>query len=878
MTERLDPDTDADAGIGPEGLSAWTVPVRLALARAALLWERAWPELWPAVGVLGLFVAVAWLNLLPQLPAAGHLGVLALFTLVFFHLLGRGLSRISWPRRRDGLRRLERDSGLTHRPLQALEDRPATAADHPLSMGLWQRHRATAQAALGRLRTRLPRPYLASRDTRALRALVFLVLVVTGIGAWGEWGERLALAMQPRLPALTPAAEMQLEVWIDPPDYTGRPPLFLSSRNRENEARADPGALAAGGRPDWMSPKAKDGAPTSPGTEASLAVPEGSRLLARVTGSASSLGAEEWAPMLSLPDGAQPFRRIDGRNYEIEADLQRSGRVHITRAGETLGAWSLEVVRDQPPEIALMEPPSVTPRSSMRLAYQASDDYGVTALQARLRLAAEAPPALVDDPPLVLTLPTPGDGRSVKGVSYHDLTSHPWAGQPVRMTLIAEDGAGQSGRSETVFFMVPERVFEHPVARAIIAERRRLLSYGLPVRTDVAGALSRISAGPDRFHHDIVVFLALRVSVARLSGESVAPDALSEVAALLWETALRLDDGGVTLAERAVREAGKALAEALDHGADPAEVKRLMAELQEALDRYMQALAEQMQRAMEEGGPIPEMPEGMAMEQVDRRDLDTLMQQMQELAETGAYDSARQMLSQLESFLETLQTGPLQLPGQNQAWSLLEDLQAVAREQERLLQDAFGQGRQMEQDAARARGEPVPGESGERWTPGESMQTGREQHALRLQLGEVMRRSSELLDEIPEPLGEAEQAMRQAERALQLGMPQAAVPAQSEALEHLHQGLESFAQQLAERMAAFNPGLSGQPQPGRMGRDPLGRPLPGAGRLDDSNVEIPDRGTVQRAREVLEELRRRAGESDRPPEERDYIRRLLDLF
>lgn len=607
-------------------------------------------------------------------------------------------------------------------------------------------------------------------------------------------------------------------------------------------------------------------------------MPEGSRLLARVSASAAPLGYRDWPPVLVLPDAALEFQRIDARNHEIEAPLRRSGRIAVDRAGVPLGSWTVQVVRDQPPAVSLSEPPSVTARASLRLAYRATDDYGVTALRAELRLAAEAPPALVDDPTLVLALPTPGERGKVAGTSYHDLTPHPWAGFPVRLTLVAEDGAGQSGRSETVIVTLPERVFEHPVARAIIAERRRLLSYGAPMHGAVGEALSDLSTQPDHFHQDLVVFLALRVAVARLLSDSASPASLAEVPALLWETALRLEDGGVTLAERAVREAGRRLAEALEQGADVETVRRLMSELQAAMDRYMQALNEQMQRAAENGEPVPRLRDGLPMQRVDRSDLDALMQQMQALAETGAYDSARQMLSQLQSFLENLQAGPAQAPDQGQAWTLLEDLQDLAQQQERLLEEAFGQGQQMERDAARQRGEVVPGEPGERWTPGDSLRTGNAQHDLRLELGEVMRRSSELLDEIPEPLGQAEQAMRQAERALQLGMPQAAVPVQSEALDHLHQGLESFAQQLAQRMAAFTPGTGGQPQPGRMGRDPLGRPMPGSGRLDDSNVDIPEHGTVQRAREILKELRRRAGETARPPEERDYIQRLLELF
>lgn len=43
-------------------------------------------------------------------------------------------------------------------------------------------------------------------------------------------------------------------------------------------------------------------------------------------------------------------------------------------------------------------------------------------------------------------------------------------------------------------------------------------------------------------------------------------------------------------------------------------------------------------------------------------------------------------------------------------------------------------------------------------------------------------------------------------------------------------------------------------------------------------VEIPDRMELRRAQEILEELRRRAGERDRPSRELQYIDRLLNQF
>ena len=60
--------------------------------------------------------------------------------------------------------------------------------------------------------------------------------------------------------------------------------------------------------------------------------------------------------------------------------------------------------------------------------------------------------------------------------------------------------------------------------------------------------------------------------------------------------------------------------------------------------------------------------------------------------------------------------------------------------------------------------------------------------------------------------------------------------------------------------------------------DPLGRPQRTEGPDPGTSVKVPDEIDMQRAREILEELRRRAGEQTRPLLELDYIERLLRRF
>jgi hypothetical protein len=158
-----------------------------------------------------------------------------------------------------------------------------------------------------------------------------------------------------------------------------------------------------------------------------------------------------------------------------------------------------------------------------------------------------------------------------------------------------------------------------------------------------------------------------------------------------------------------------------------------------------------------------------------------------------------------------------------------------------------------------------------------------QQEDLRHALGDLMRRMGEGQSDIPDPFGRAERAMHDAVGALRQGEPGAAIGPQTEALDQLQQGARQFAQQLRRRMGPGQAngaqlGTAERGQPDQPGRDPFGRPMSNGGLFDEGDVKIPSDNVLQKSREILDELRRRAGQRTRPQLELDYIDRLLKRF
>jgi uncharacterized protein (TIGR02302 family) len=716
-------------------------------------------------------------------------------------------------------RRVEQASGLTHRPLTALEDRLSGAGDDPAAQALWQAHRARMAAQLRSLRVGLPAAGLVRRDPFGLRAALALVLLIAAVDAGPDWSQRLLRSLTPSFEPWSGGAQASLDIWVTPPEYTGLPPQFLPATT-----------------------------PDQP-----IAVPTGSTVLAQVHGGGSP-------PQLKIDGKSSAFSRIDAENFKGSATLAAGSKLAVEQDGRTLGAWPITIIPDLPPKIDFAKPPQHTDRAVLRLEYVATDDYGVESAQAVITRPGDK------SPPIILDLPLPGEHlRDVHDTSFNDLTAHPWAGLPVDIHLEAKDALGQTGESDTLRVTLPERVFHNPVARAIIDQRKQLTLD--PTQRDVvAETLSDLSLRPAMFNDDKVVFLALRTAQARLVLDKDAK-AVPAVQQLLWDTAVRIEDGRTTLVQRDVRDAMKALQDALARNAPDAEIDKLMQQLQQAINRYLQALAQNAQQ-QDQQNQTPIDPSRLLSQQ----DLQRMLDRARELARTGSRDAARDLLSQLQDMLENLR---MARPGQmgNGASQAMQEMQQMMERQQQLLDKSF-----------RSRGQS--GQMGRSGQMGQDNMAG-DQESLRRELGEMMRRLGEQSGELPQSLGRAERAMRGATSALQQGQPGDAIGPQTEALDQLQQAARSLAQQMLGEMSNGEPGNDTGDRDGlrETDRDPFGRLNP----QDDANGGIDEGGrmrmggptsnyAVDKAKTILDELRRRAGERDRPEIEHDYIDRLLKQF
>jgi uncharacterized protein (TIGR02302 family) len=851
-----------------------------------LVAERATRAFWPLWSVLFVILTPLMFGFQDRMSLEVFWGLSLIAALAVGAALVRGLRMFRWPSKDEALARV--DAALPGRPISAVRDAQAIGASDPASAAVWQAHQARMRVATQSARAVQPDLRVSDRDPYGLRFMALLMFVVALLfGSVLRVGSVAQIAQNGGGAAL--ATGPVWEGWITPPAYTGKPVLYLND--------IAPGAVQ---------------------------VPLGSDITLRLYGEVGALSVTQTVS----GDAAVPPATDPQQSFSVAQAGQ------ITIDGPNGAAWDVGILADAAPYVTLTAPIESDAMGELNQAFAASDDYGVESGTATFALdlsAVDRSFGLTVDPdpidPVVLDLPMPfsGDRSDFDEFLIDNLSQHELANLPVTLTLSVTDAAGQTASTPAEPMTLPGRRFFQPVAKAIVEQRRDLMWSRANARR-IVQVLRAISYEPDTLFTNQATYLRLRFIIKRLDQfdrDGITDENEAEIVQALWDLAVQLEDGTLADARERLARAQERLEEAMRNGASEAEIAELMQELRDATQDYMQMLADQMEPG--DGTDEPQSAENST--QMSQDELQALMDRIEELMQEGRMAEAQALMEQLNSLLENMRItqgegsgdGP-QTPGQQS----MQDLADTLRDQQDLSDDAFrdmqnqGQQGQQGQQPGQEQGEgqqgQAPGQGQRPGADGSGEQPGQEQgqgdgegqsdgqgsgagenegqslaqrqQALRDELnrqrGALPGLPGDAGDQARRSLDSAEGAMDGAEQALRDGDMAQAIDRQADAMDALRDGMRAIGEALAQNESQ-EPGQgnatgdqTGQAQPGR--RDPLGRKLGSTGQYGTEENLLQGEDTYRRAEELLEELRRRSAEQERPQVERDYLDRLLDRF
>ncbi|MDA5558341.1 TIGR02302 family protein [Shimia sp. MMG029] len=838
----------------------------IALTRLGLFAESLTRAFWPVWTILIVVLAALMTGVHEVLPlevtwVGGVLAVVSLTCAVAI-----GARRFVFPTQEIAEARL--DATLPGRPLQALRDTPAVGRGDAASEALWQAHQGRMVTRTESAKVVQPNLQISYLDPFGLRHIAMLFLMVALVFGSAANLTTIQDLGTPRGSAL--ASGPAWEGWIEPPSYTGKPALYLNDLS-----------------------------------EGALELPEGSHVLLRLYGEVGALTVAETVsgrtgPVESAADAEQSF------------EVTQSGMLDI--AGPGGARWDIALLPDGAPTVMALAQPETSGRGEMTLPFEATDDYSVVGGSATVRLDLDAierkyglrvPPEARPDVDVPLPLPISGDRVYFQEVLIEDFSKHPWAHLPVEVTLTVKDDAGLTGTTGPMRFDLPARRFFDPLAAAIIELRRDLL-WSKDNGARVAQLMRAISHRPEEgvFKQE-TDYLRFRTILTRLETNlthGLSSEKRDEFAEALWALALDLEDGALGDAAERLRQAQERLSEAMKNGASESEIARLMQELREATDDYLRELA---RREPQQGDGQESQETAQNRMQLNQNDLQRMMDRIQELMEQGRMAEAQQALEELQRMMENMRVTQGQ-GQQGEGEQAMEGLADTLREQQGLSDEAFrelqeqfnpgaqsgqssenqgfngGEGRGQSHDGTgvegRGEGEGQEGQS-DGAQPGQSEALEDRQRALRQelnrQLGNLPGQGTPEGDAAREALDQAEGAMQGAEDALRQDDLATAIDRQAEAMDALREGLRNLGEAMAQQQ---QDGQQGTAEAQGNAQDPLGRSQGNRGAAGTQEGLLQGEDVYRQARRLLDEIRRRAGEAERPEIERNYLERLLDRF
>lgn len=873
---------------------------RMRHARRVLIAERWLAALLPVILAVAVWAGVVMAGLTsaggPILRSALH----ACGFLLTLWAIARAVRLRQRTGEADARRRVAETAGVTPGAYQALDDQPAKL--DPAALALWRAEQDRASARVAAAPWAKFRPNIATTDRLRLRYVAAPAVLAGALLGGAQAPQRLADAVFPDPGPLLGDRPVAVEAWLTPADYTGAAPIALSDR-----------------------------------LGARVETPPSVSVTVRATG-------PRGAPLLVYESNegrqAMRFARAADGAYEARMTLNGRGRLRVVRYWHDKASWRIAPAPDNAPRVAFRAAPNVLPGERVSLAWSAEDDFGVRRMVLRVR-PIDPPRGVRRDPDIDTALDAVrGDPRRSDDRQALELARHPYAGMEVEARLVAIDALGQEGQSAPVRLRMPEKLFVQPLARAAIEIRREILLERRPyrgeyhqraqsVRTPAADGSAppaffrlvrprgdaRLSRAPDGVHRaldligivtqqpedgyfrDLAVYLGFQHARAALESARNSTET-GRAAEALWRTAWRAEYGGAVDARRALELAQEDLSQSMDEaGADRTEaVQRAVEALREATQAYLQSLVAEAARR----GDQRAQDDAVEQTEVTENDIDSLLAQVERLAQEGRVEEAERMLQDLTQMLANLdvrleETPPPQESAeqdqppppeeedqQNAENESGAEQQAEQQAQESMeaLNETMDAQRALRDETRRQQDQPPEGgaEQGQEGGAGGGSENGEGlaemQSAVRDQLQAARSIGAEAGAEGSESLSQAEQAMRRAENALQRGDFAEASRAQNEAMRRLRSG----ADQLASSLQA---GANAQRAPGegdRGGgpRDPLGRQVLGSG--DDGSTRVPTAAERGRAQEIVEEIRRRARDARRSEAERAYLRRLLERF
>ncbi len=749
-----------------------------------------------------------------------HTLIILLYTVILIFVLIQLIKNIKYYNRKKTLLWIESKNFKITTPLTALEDRPASMH---YNKKIWYLHKSSIIDNLKNINFILPNISLTKYDPLYIRYLLFLFISLAFF--WSYKNNKIyenVFGWKNFSNYINQDNYFDLKAWYKPPEYTKLKEKLIPIQKKNDTIRVDE------------------------------VVPINSELKVFIKSNKKNFSVEEREKPLEV-------KRNEKNNYEFSLLLDKNKNVIINYVNKKHVVFNLLVTKDKKPKIEILSAPSVVNESSLSFISKTTDDYGIKKIILNIR--RPIPFKHFEEEYLSFNLylneAMQQNTKLVESYFYKYLADIIWAGSDTYIEIIASDFINQSTKfSDRI--KIPKKNFNNNTAIEILKIREKLAKNKI-AKNEGKKIFTQLFDANQGLLNDENISVIYKENLKLFNSTDIIEFSLkNELFKNLYILAEVIDEGDFYQAKKNLEQVEQSLFDSVKQN-DTEKVSTNVNKLKEKIESLLD---------LENDKNSNNNFDKLNSENI-KDEIEELAQQIEDLLKTGTKEGVEEKIQKLKQLSENIKNpnNNKELENkQKEKQEFINKLSELLNEQEKVMEETFNRA------AERGKFEQSSEGSGGK-SPKEK------QEDLRNTLGSVIREIGASENEIPQDLGRADRAMRQASRDLENGRPDEASNAQGRAVEMIQRSINKInSKEYMSKSPEFAD--KGKEDGNNKEKEYLAdnQNIEYQGTSAGGTVELSSKKKIKKASKIADELYNRFNEEDRSSKDKKYIKNLLDWY
>ena len=750
-----------------------------------------------------------------------HLIMLVFLLCIIFFLFYYLRNKFSLVSFKTAVTWLEKKNFKDINPFSAIKDKPV---GRNFNSSMWRAHIQQTQTNVRNLIFYYPKVSFETVDPLKIRVLFILFFLLSVF--WGYSNKVIEKN-------LTKLFEVNLEkkdeftekfnmlIWAKPPIYTGLPQknIDLSKLLSENKKN--------------------------------ILLPFGSEIIIKTYGSHSNA-----IKMMFGKENKYEFKK--GVNVDLSYKLEKSQKIKFEIDQLQHYEAYLKVIDDKKPVVKFISSPEIVNGVSLKFLTESQDDYGIVNAVVAFSKPKSFDHFLEDELIYDLNFFKDDNNKTIKNLFFKNLSSHIWAGSKATLKVTVYDDLKQEASIATKITL-PEKDFSSLIAKNIIDTRADLAKKNISPNKARA-VIEKLFTESKKLLPNDMISKKYQEALLNLNKVKELPLSYSNrLYSSLWELALAVEEGSFFSVKKNLEQIEQNLFDSINQR----ETEKISANIED----FKESVQSLLDIDNEDGENYLSNNE----KNKDYRDqINKAAKDLEDLLKTGTKENLSEKIQELRQLTDSIKNpkkmSKNEILKEQQKKDFINKLSELLNQQEMIMEESFNEA------ANRGKFKQSSEGSGGR--------TSKEkQDNLRNTLGNIMRDIGESENEIPQELGRADRAMRQATRELENGRPDQASNAQGRATEMIRRAMNRMRDDNNKKLSKLSSeDMNIKSSEKEINFSEADNDLEYQGTALGGTVEIPKSVQIQKAQKIAKELYSRYNQKERSKKEKEYIKSLLDWY